>query len=252
MRNHFLRASGVPSSGGGGGSFITDDLTFHIDAGNTSSYSGSGSTVNSLVGSITNSGFDSDITYSSADGGSFVFSNNPSTGSGIEFPNGTYFDFGSGNSSLEFWFKHSGLGYKNFTGMSGYVNTFSAFINSYRTFHIGNQMPTPRDTSHNIPYSTWTHYVLSVDKESHATNTTVVLYLNGSTSYDDTYNGTITYSSQSTLGFATSQKFYVGGTSTYAAYPFNGNISIVRLYKGKALTSSEVATNYSAESSRYT
>lgn len=251
MRNHFLRASGVPSTGGGG-SFITDDLTFHIDAGNTSSYSGSGTTVNSLVGSITNSGFDSDITYSSADGGSFVFSNSPSTGSGIQFPNGTYFDFGSGSYSLELWFKHSGLGYKNFAGMTGYSNTFVCFIHNRNTVHIGSSMPRPRETTHNIPYSTWTHYVLSVDKESHASNTTVVLYLNGSTSYDTTNNGTITYTNQPALTFGTGQKFYVGGTSTYSAYPFNGNISIVRLYKGKALTSSEVSTNYSAESSRYT
>lgn len=248
MRNHFLRASGVPSAGGGGAfSGVTDNLVFHIDAGNTSSYSGSGTTVNSLVGSITNSGFNSNITYSSDDGGAWVFSNSPSTVSGIEFPNGTYFDFGNGNFTIEMWFKHSGSSNRMIAGFTGYSNQYAPYFNyNGSLLHIGNSLPPPDTQGSGFTYNDWNHYVLSVDKESHATDTTVVLYLNGSAD-------TKTYTNlQPTISFAASQKFYIGGNSTWTQFPFQGNISIVRLYKGKALTSSEVSTNYSAESSRYT
>ena len=255
MRNHYLRASGVPSSGGGGGSFITDDLTFHIDAGNTSSYSGSGTTVNSLVGSITNSGFNSNVTYSSDDGGGWVFSNSPSTGSGIEFPNGSYFDFGNESFTIEMWFTYSGSSNRFLAGFTGSSNEYVPYFNGSGLFiHIGNNLPRPdMESGASFTYNDWNHYVLSVDKESHAANTTVVLYINGSTSYDAPNDGSKTYFNfQPTMSFTSSQKFYIGGNSTWNTFPHQGKISIVRLYKGKALTSSEVATNYSAESSRYT
>lgn len=67
------------------GTHITNNLVFHIDAGNTNSYDpdNSGTTVNSLVGNITNSNYNSNISHSTSDGGYWTFSN--STGDGIEF-----------------------------------------------------------------------------------------------------------------------------------------------------------------------
>ena len=65
------------------GTHVTSNLVFHIDAGNTNSYSGSGTTVNSLVGGISNSSYNSNISHSTSDGGYWTFSS--STGYGIEF-----------------------------------------------------------------------------------------------------------------------------------------------------------------------
>ena len=78
MRNHFLRAAV-----GNAPAYVTDNLVFHIDAGDTNSYSGSGTTVNSLVGSISSSSYNSNISHSTSDGGYWTFTS--STGLGIKF-----------------------------------------------------------------------------------------------------------------------------------------------------------------------
>ena len=66
------------------GTHVTSNLVFHIDAGNTNSYSGSGATtVNSLVGGISSSSYNSNISHSTSDGGYWTFTS--STGLGIKF-----------------------------------------------------------------------------------------------------------------------------------------------------------------------
>ena len=37
----------------------------------------------------------------------------------------------------------------------------------------------------------------------------------------------------------------------HTAYPFEGDIAIVRIYNGRALSASEVTQNYNAEKARY-
>ena len=66
------------------GTHVTSNLVFHIDAGNTNSYSGSGTTVNSLVGGISSSSYNSTISHSTNDGGYWTFSSF-TRGYGIEF-----------------------------------------------------------------------------------------------------------------------------------------------------------------------
>ena len=51
MRNHFLRAAGVPSSA----AYVTDNLIFHVDFENTDCYSGSGTNITCLAGKGTKS-----------------------------------------------------------------------------------------------------------------------------------------------------------------------------------------------------
>ena len=72
------------------GTHITNNLVFHIDAGNTNSYNpndpnnpNADTEVNSLVGNITNSNYNSNISHSTSDGGYWTFTS--STGNGIEF-----------------------------------------------------------------------------------------------------------------------------------------------------------------------
>ncbi len=76
MRSHRLRVGAAT-----GANIVTDGLVFHVDAGNASSYSGSGYQVNSLVGSINNNngtGYDGTITHTAASGSNPAFFTYPS------------------------------------------------------------------------------------------------------------------------------------------------------------------------------
>lgn len=76
MRSHHLRVGAAT-----GPNIVTDGLVFHVDAGNASSYSGSGYQVNSLVGSINNnngSGFDGTISHTAASGSNPAYFSYPS------------------------------------------------------------------------------------------------------------------------------------------------------------------------------
>ena len=264
MRNHFLRASGVPSAGGGF-SGVTDNLVFHIDAGNTDSYSGSGTTVNSLVGSITNDAFNSNITYSSDDGGAWVFdgwnATNP-TGSGIEFPNASYFDFDDGSFTFEAWFKLEKNYLETIAGIYPYAadagqygwsffayswNTYTSYGAVQRVQYVRttSAYATPSNEDASLNDNGWNHLVFSLDKSGS--------YDIGKVYINNSLASTNNYTSITTMPFYSGTKFYVGGIAGWgSSYSFQDRISIVRLYKGKALTSSEVSTNYSQESSRYT
>ena len=84
VTQNYNAEKGRYTSSSSSGTHVTSNLVFHIDAGNTNSYSGSGATtVNSLVGGISSSSYNQNISYSSSDGGYWSFGSN--TGDGIEF-----------------------------------------------------------------------------------------------------------------------------------------------------------------------
>jgi len=64
---------GVRFEAGSAASILTNGLQLYLDAGNASSYSGSGTTWNDLSGNSRNGTLTNGPTYSSADGGSIVF-----------------------------------------------------------------------------------------------------------------------------------------------------------------------------------
>jgi len=76
VRSHRLRVANAQ-----GPNIVTDGLAFHVDAGNASSYSGSGYQVNSLVGSINNNngtGYDGTISHTAVSGSNPAFFTYPS------------------------------------------------------------------------------------------------------------------------------------------------------------------------------
>ncbi len=75
---------------------VTDGLVFYLDAANTRSYSGSGFTVNGLVGiggTLVNG-----VGFTSSNSGSFVFDG---TNDYINVPSSSLFNFGSSDFSVE-------------------------------------------------------------------------------------------------------------------------------------------------------
>jgi len=269
MRNHFLRAAvgnltTAPA-------YVTDDLAFHIDAGDTNSYSGSGTTVYNLIYNDSSASYNSNISHSSSDGGYWSFGY--TTNYGIEFEiggNNNYLDIGSNDFTIEMWMKPTNLNYFNFSIPLDYIKeypqsglTFNDYLQFYVIlYNVNNQgvinlrtwYSTQNNNNSNFygtnfisttwpNNSSWLHYVVTSDVSS----TTRRIYKNGQF---------LSYLSASDYNFvrnAANNQLHIGGTSTVSSfsYPFLGDISIVRIYNGKALSSTEVTQNYNAEKARY-
>ena len=246
MRNHFLRAAVAT-----GPAYVTNDLVFHIDAGDTNSYSGSGTTVNSLVGSISSSSYNSNISHSTSDDGYWSFGSN--TGAGIEFDSVTSFmPLGSSNMTYEVWTKIT----SNFSTPFALVRilangneeyNFFTFTSSQRFSVFKDSFTNSFNTSNNsvsLTPNVWRHFVIT-----HDTSTgTAKVYINGSldTTNTDTTNWGA-YSNNSDDQYLVR----IGALNTNNFLNMKGDISIVRFYKGKVLTATEVTQNYNAEKARY-
>ena len=252
----------------GNAAYVTDNLDFHIDAGDTNSYSGSGTTVNSLVGNITSSSYNSNINHSTSDGGYWTFASlevagpNDNTGTGIEFNSITSFmPLGSNiDITFEFWMRRTA---GDFNGPFSIVRTLAGgaqkagiFTPIYQTtMYVGKDNATTPDTgnpdyisslSNTISTNTWQHIVGSHDTSAGQ----LKIYVNG------TWNNSIGSGSIDTTNWS---GYHHNATDSYLlrvgdgglGYIMNGDISIVRFYKGKALTASEVTQNFNAEKARY-
>ena len=254
--------------------YVTDNLVFHIDAANTSCYSGSGTTVNSLVGSIDNSGsngsFNSNIIHSSVGPGHWTFSSGPywgndnqdSTDTGIKFDSlSSFTPIGNNDFTFECWFNMSG-GFSSPFSLSridtsgqesivaAYENTIGGIIDlaSSQVYIPGIAMPYTTNSFGGTPIGTfngWIHMVVSHDVSA----STVKVYINGSLVHTQTNYNSI-YSTDTNDVY----KLMIGcwtKTQFNSKIIFDGDISIIRLYKGKALSSSEVTKNYNAEKERF-
>ena len=263
MRSHLLRAAAgtalTPS-------YVTDNLQFHIDAGNSLSYSGSGTTVYNLIHNDSSSSYNSNISYSTNDGGYWTFrSSGSATGSGIKFDIGggnNYLNFLSNDFTVEIWFRPNNSGLfieytktgpfsgtlEDYPQLAGLLQQFTNnprqfFTTYYSTsnnnawgFYTDNYISQNSWTSN----TSWIHHVITSD----ASGPTRSVYKNG------TSLGSATSSNYSYVRNSSDNDLYIGGSGVYT-FPFNGDISIVRIYKGKALSSTEVTQNYNAEKARY-
>ena len=79
---------------------VTDELVLALDAGNTKSYPGSGTTWTDLIGS-NNGTLTNGPTYSSDDGGSIVFDGSNDY---VQLSASSDLNFGTGNFTIEGWF----------------------------------------------------------------------------------------------------------------------------------------------------
>jgi hypothetical protein len=85
---------------------VTEGLVLSLDAGNASSYSGSGNRWTDLSGKGNHGSLYNSVTYNSSNQGSLVF-NGYENGQGpnpyVLLPTNTDFDFGSGDFTVEMW-----------------------------------------------------------------------------------------------------------------------------------------------------
>jgi len=212
-------------------------LLFHLDAGNASSYSGSGSTWNDLAGSGLTTTLYNSPTYNSANGGylSFVPGNSQYAQTSASLPTQTRF-------TIEVWHYYDGT----YTGgqpcivaeyfQNGVINYLLGSLNTsppqLQTGFYAGWYITP--AGYTLPANGWYHLVGTYD------GTVVTLYVNSVSTTTNTITGT----PQSSGGGIRFMRRW--DNPDY----WGGGLAVVRIYNG-ALTASQVTANFNSQRSRF-
>ena len=220
------------------GKIVTNGLVLCLNAADKNSYPGSGTTWTDVSGNGNTGILTNGPTFDSGSGSSIVFDgvDDYVTGS-----NSSNFAFGTGDFTVSYWMyvnAFSGTGTPTFVdlrnnptgtgpGYSDYIDTnkFKLYINNTTVY----------TSTGSIATGTW--YNISATRQS----TTISVYFNG------VLDGTSSNSTNLTEnGFRLARNINSSGTSY-----LNGRMASVLIYKGKALSSSEILQNYNAQKSRF-
>jgi hypothetical protein len=218
---------------------ITDGLVLHLDAGNTSSYPGTGTDWFDLTGNGNNGTLTNGVTYLTDNGGIMSFDG---INDYVYTPNTNFLDLPN-NTSMEFWVNSNSL--NNNDIISHRFNCYGAAYNPTWTngytpgklsiYYAISGWKAVSTTTTPLP-NTWYHLVGTYD------GTTMRIYLNGVLENTRNVIGNIAQN-EAYLGIGT----YTGAPGTYA---WDGKIPIVRYYH-KTLTDNEVLQNYNALKTRF-
>ena len=222
---------------------VSDNLVLYLDAANPKSYSGSGATTWTDMSGSGNTTTLSGATYNSDNSGNILFdgSNDYAT-----FNPESDIAFGTGTFAVEIWANFVGEGAfyfidtRNSSQTSSrwalYVNSSEKlewYTGSTSYFTSDGSMPT-WSTGNNG----WNHIVFS--REGTGSNQ-FKAYINGE--YKSAATDTTDYTNSST-------EASIG--RRYSGVEFlDGKISVLKIYKGKALSAAEVLQNYNALKKRY-
>ena len=217
-----------------GAPVIDGNVVLWVDAGQTTSYSGSGTTWTDLSGYGNNGTLTNGPTFSSANGGSIVFDG---TNDRVNFSTNSAFNFGTGNFSIFSWInttKISGYGTifsldddATGYGIIMYVVATSGVLRTWVAFSYQN-------TSISIADGTWKYVGIT------RSSGTVYQYINGTSVGNFSAAGSVTSNQHPTIGI-----YYNG-----ADYMYQGNIATTQVYN-RALSATEVLQNYNATKRRF-
>ena len=221
---------------------VTDGLVLALDAGNTKSYPGSGTTWTDLSGRGNNGTLTNGPTYSSSNGGSIVFDGvndfiDCGSAASVKNSNLTYevwINFSASQSQKTFMGIHNdATGGCNIGIHDSYPNRIKFHTNS-----IGANSGNGVLGTNALNDGKWYQVVGTYDSSG---SRTMRLYVNGI--LDVTLLGP-TAPNYPNINLNISR--WVGGSSQY----FNGNISSAKIYN-RALTATEVQQNFNATRSRF-
>ena len=215
-----------------------DGLVLCLDAGNRSSYPGSGTVwkelSNNMSGELVNS-----PTFNSQNNGFFQFV----TDDYARIPNSTTLD--TQTPSVEVWIKTNATSQNGFWFEKGDVNTqyslFQEGSNVQWRIHysnLANYVTLSTPTATYINTSSWYQVVGTFTSGRRR------LYINGKLVNSDAQTGTIsTNSGGMSIGV-------YGGYSGLRGYYYNGNLAICKVYN-KELTQTEILQNFNATRGRF-
>ena len=211
-------------------SIVMDGLVFQIDAGNSRCYSGSGNTVNGLVGiggTLVNG-----VGFTSTNSGSFTFDG---TNDYIVIPTSSAFDLGTGSATIIAWFKTTTtfekciVSKRNNTGFQLYVLSSKLYADGAS---IAAQSFLNVNTGNNV-------FGAAVYDR---TNSLLRMYVNGKED-GNSFLGATTLTDTANINVGRA-------TLTAPRDYFDGTIYQIFIYN-RALTAQEIRQNYNATKKRY-
>lgn len=230
-------------------SFVTDGLVLNLDAGNSASYAGTGTTWTDLSSKGNNGTLVNSVTYSSSNQGTLVFDGyTPVQGPNpyVLLPTNTDFDFGAGDFTVDMWiYIKTDNDHPNFLSINVDETTnYSALRMGYYLGNLG--------ISHSNDNATWAAQK-GTPISTNAWKNIVVSRISGQvTVYIDAVS-VLTYLLPGSL--MTNRRNVLGTIYPTFGNPgfFNlsGNIATTKFYKGIGLTSSEVTTHFNLLKSRF-
>jgi hypothetical protein len=221
---------------------VTSGLVLHLDAGNPSSYPGSGTTWFDLISSVNNGTLVNGVGYSSDNQGYLTF-NGVNQGVSLAGTN-----LSLNQMTISAWnfssdYVQSGFMFEKTT--NGQVNTqYSLFFNGsstsnvyYRTYGLSTLDLIISNANSGVVNNQWNNVVATWD----GTNKRVYV------------NSILRATSANLTGSITANNTgaaYIGIYGSFAGYPFNGRISQTQVYN-RALNLEEIQQNFNALRGRY-
>jgi hypothetical protein len=224
---------------------VQDGLVLNLDAGNTSSYPGSGTTWFDLTSNNNDGTLINGPTFDSANGGSIVFDG---LNDYVSIPNSsTTLTYGNSDFSIFCWVYVSS--FNQFSSIIGKADSTAtrkewslqvsrqatfrpAFITTDNTSAWAVELNSPNTLSLNQWYNIGVSRVGS----------TFSLYINGSSVASVSNNITI---------LSNTLNVEIGRLVNDSTYDFAGRISNILIYKNKGLSATEVLQNYNATKTRF-
>ena len=228
----------------GNNNIVTEGLVLYLDAGNHSSYIGSGTVWKDLSGNGHTATMNG-ATYSSDDGGYFSFDGTNDYGKIVD---STDFLFGTGSFTEEAWHKRGG----NTTWENPIVRGSDQSWGGLWVSNAGNFYPY-HYTESSGQLTVNTGDAVGTDWVHHVTTTTNT----GSAVTIRVYKNTVLQGTSSTTVSGWQPKSITVGTDLWvggilgASYWYEGKIAMCRIYKGKALSNTEIIQNYNRHKGRF-
>lgn len=222
---------------------ITAGLVICLDAANPKSYPGSGNTWFDMTGRGNHGTLTNAPTFSTVGGGTIVFDG---VNDYVTVPNSADFNFGTGDFTVEAWinmtssanlYPQIGGTHQGGAGNSGwYYYAATSYASNKQAFGCQTEI---QNTQAAISTNKWYHMVGT------RIGTTFTFYQNGVAGASGNYTDNISSNNALIIGNLNST------TNFPTTYPFPGNISVYRIYKGKGFNSSEVLQNFNSLRARY-
>ena len=210
---------------------ITNGLVLLLDAGNSKSYPGSGSTWTDLSGNNNNGTIENSPVYSSTNKGIFTFNG---TNQRVNCGNSSGLQITSG--SIAAWF-NADSNNSGFRGIIAKQSAWGLFVanNVLVTYDWG--APATRSTNITVGNNTWNYAVMTFTETVGTPSNNAIIYLNGSPLLTTTIKHSNHFVS-----------VYVGEANSNQY--FSGRISNASIYN-RALSPNEVRENYNATKGRF-
>ena len=213
---------------------VTSGLVLCLDAANTKSYPGTGTTLTDLSGRGNNGTLTNGPTFNTINGGRIVLDG---SNDHVVIADNNIFDFGTGDFTFELWCyplsvtANRGLVlFRSYTGVDPgiYFYADGGKLSVYTT-------TTFSESGTSLTANSWNHIVLS------RISGTSRIYK----------NTTLVDQRAFTFNIAVNTHVAIGYDTQYSNDPFSGYISSVKIYASKGLTADEVQQNFQALRGRF-